>query len=868
MKREFIFSIALLLACSTAVVTVHAAEDQGSQPVVKLDPLLARMVHSGTVSNSAPLTPAGMVVVNIFLTDQEGDAVSRRVRQSHQEKVDSLGNEIMERRRQHFPHDRLLREAEEKLFVHYWGNFRPADDQERIRQLKVDLDRELSRINDEITAELKTACAPGQEKLAAFIQSQGGVVINRLTAMNIITAAVPVASIQALANHPLVLTISADHPGSPELDNQLTSLGADAFHGDFPAINGDPWDIASVDTGVDETHPALSSHNFIEFYSSNGYHGTGTTGMYASTDSTYRGLAYGLDTIFVDDGGADSTTMNSFDTILTYSGESAEVFNYSFGNGTANDTDYSNFDRFFDGAINTYNVMVAKSCGNGYWGTTTITHPAPAYNLLASANMNDMNTVTRADDEITSSSSTGPTLGQRRKPDITAPGNNTHSPDSGGGWQDLGGTSSAAPKTGSGALLLYDFGVSSSMAVRAILINTADAWTCNNTETTADDGPVSGDHWDKRFGWGYLDLAEAHFHAGDHFIDDVTAAGSGGDSFDLYAGWMYADEKSTLAWNRRVGYNGSSYPTTWYDLTNIDLALYDEADGGTDDSDLNTIDNVHQVSAGADGNKVIKVYSASTIDGAASEAYALATEENWALVNGPDLSALTLDVPAGVGFGQSFTVSTTVENSGDISGHNIEVELTLPAGMTLMAGDNPQALGSLAASASAEASWTVQAPAGPEGWYDFSAASTSSSYGIAQSGADTGSTYVSASPTGTIAVALTTLPSSGTLPFISSFTAELVNHAGTFRRAAARINVVIGNGSVFGNWRGGWTNLDPGETWSTSWNQPFPGLATVVGDNVFTLVGEDVTPSPYNQPPYLPAGDTATAVSTVTGIAP
>ncbi len=211
MKRIYSLSLAVFLACFMALLAVQAAENQTSNQVIKLDPELARMVRSGSISNGAPVTPAGMVLVNIFLTDQDGDAVSRRVRQAHQERVDSLGTEIMERRRRHFPKDKLLREAEEKLFVHYWGNFRPAADQELLRQLKLDLDRELSNINDEITAELKTAYTPGQIELSAFIQSQGGTVLNRLTAMNIITAAVPVSSIQALADHPLVLTISADH---------------------------------------------------------------------------------------------------------------------------------------------------------------------------------------------------------------------------------------------------------------------------------------------------------------------------------------------------------------------------------------------------------------------------------------------------------------------------------------------------------------------------------------------------------------------------------------------------------------------------------------------------------------------------------
>jgi hypothetical protein len=53
-----------------------------------------------------------------------------------------------------------------------------------------------------------------------------------------------------------------------------------------------------------------------------------------------------------------------------------------------------------------------------------------------------------------------------------------------------------------------------------------------------------------------------------------------------------------------------------------------------------------------------------------------------------------------------------------------------------------------------------------------------------------------------------------------------------------------------------------------AWNQNLPALSSLVGDNTFELVAEDVTPSPYNQPPYPPAGDTDTDICTATGIAP
>jgi hypothetical protein len=60
----------------------------------------------------------------------------------------------------------------------------------------------------------------------------------------------------------------------------------------------------------------------------------------------------------------------------------------------------------------------------------------------------------------------------------------------------------------------------------------------------------------------------------------------------------------------------------------------------------------------------------------------------------------------------------------------------------------------------------------------------------------------------------------------------------------------------------------PGDSYVTSWVQNIPALGTVIGDNLFALVVEDVTPPPYNQPPYPAAGDTAEANCTVMGIAP
>ena len=122
--------------------------------------------------------------------------------------------------------------------------------------------------------------------------------------------------------------------------------------------------------------------------------------------------------------------------------------------------------------------------------------------------------------------------------------------------------------------------------------------------------------------------------------------------------------------------------------------------------------------------------------------------------------------------------------------------------------------------------------------------------------------------TNTVAVAINANPGAGTLPFVSQFTAQLSNLTDENRRVAGWINVTVAAGTSYNNWRAGWTNLSPAEVFNSIWSQNFPALGTLVGDNVFTLVGEDVTPAPYNQPPFQPSGDTDSDSMTVAASAP
>jgi len=536
------------------------------------------------------------------------------------------------------------------------------------------------------------------------------------------------------ARKALVVSILKNRPTKLELDVSVSSCDYDAWWDDALVLDGGAYDLGIVDSGVQEDHPAFSG---VAFYTdswstsdtSDSGHGTHRTGIVASAGSTYRGGAYGLDAIIWSlSSGGQSFVIDHMEWQAASAGQHPEVVNHSLGYGTADDTDYSDMDAFYDAFVNHYDIMVSKSAGNENWDDSdpTITHPAPAYNILVVANMDDQNTLERTDDVRRVSSSVGPTLSNRRKPDITAPGTNIMSTNNswagtgsgnsdpncwrsydsrqGYDWSRCSGTSQSAPHVSAAVILMEDGGNHIPMAQKAVLINTADAWDSEDTATTGDDGPVMGSHWDKSYGWGYLDMWEAHFNRSDFFVDSVVPNNDTAtpDDYHLYKGQMYKSsieaEKATLVWQKRSNYVAGDPPTVKYSLSDLNIRLYNELDGGLLDSDLVANDNVHQVDViGADSgwhDVVIKVYSWSTgFAGTTSESYALATEEDFIAADPPSFQR-NYSRPNYVGPYQTFDVIVRIFNNGDVTAHNNTVTLQDIAGITVN-GDNSQPLGSV-----------------------------------------------------------------------------------------------------------------------------------------------------------------------------
>ncbi len=120
----------------------------------------------------------------------------------------------------------------------------------------------------------------------------------------------------------------------------------------------------------------------------------------------------------------------------------------------------------------------------------------------------------------------------------------------------------------------------------------------------------------------------------------------------------------------------------------------------------------------------------------------------------------------------------------------------------------------------------------------------------------------------TVVCSLDCTPSSGTVPFDTSMSVMMWhNHVHQGRRIAARIDLVTGAGNAFSNWRAGYAYVAGGTVFNVALQTTIPELPWAHGNNVFSMVAEDVTPPPYNQPPYPAAGESNTSSCTVTAFA-
>jgi serine protease AprX len=574
-------------------------------------------------------------------------------------------------------------------------------------------------LRSEVGQRLAAATQPDFDAVAARVTRAGGRVVYRYLLRNGMAIQAPASVIADIRRDPLVAEVARPILLRPCLDKSMITIGADAFWN--AGYLGGNVRVAVVDTGIDVTHPGLLAHVWIQgvfHYAAEGYpgyadnpntpddlqgHGTRCGGVLFCSYPPYLGALQGSDYAvnakagFLTDGGGGSMLDTDMYAAVEWAALTVGVDAISYSFGGAADQDYDTFAGYWDSVVSTLGIEVATAVGNSGPGGWPLT-PSIGYNVMCVGGTTDQGTVDRSDDVVWSGSTTGPTHGGRKKPDIVVPCDTIKTTkntwESGSWWSQSAATSWAAPHIAGASGLLTQAGVSDPMAQKAILINTSE------------DRSTVG--WNEDWGWGYTDLRQALAHLDDCFAGAVTAKGTpGGGRF--YRGTVQPGDRLTLAWRKRADWRVGGPPMYSYKLTDLDLYTYEETSNTQLDASTSDIDNVEQVNPQAGGEVVAGVWcDSTTIQGASEETFALATPSGFAEVAaGFDVTGTDVDLE----IGNILELTSTVTNSGDLILHNARVGLELPAGLALLAGDATQQLGTLAPGNSAAGHWRVRVDA-------------------------------------------------------------------------------------------------------------------------------------------------------------
>jgi Subtilase family len=471
-----------------------------------------------------------------------------------------------------------------------------------------------------------------------------------------------------------------------------------AVHGDLSrALLGDGTGvvIGFVDSGVDDTHPALAGRmdaekNFVTTESGNTGddvygHGTWVASAALSSDPTYTGMAPGAH--YVNARALNSSNGFNTDTWVRNGigyaiDQGVDIMNLSLTYNAAVNTGNTQLELMIDWAAYARGISTTLAAGNIVSSsphTTAVRGPASAYNGVTVGR-------TTADfSRVDSDSAMAFTGDGRMKPDVVAPGTGlTLANDDWEGnnldWDvfsdNVGGTSFAAPhvaglmaqQIGAG----IDLGLSTNpLVVKATIMNSADksvldksgnAWEPANL--TLPGGVLTTTQpLDTDSGAGQIDgLALAtQYLAGEQRPTGAKSIGwdlhavNNGQSIDytihrpLEAGSMLT---ATLTWFRHVsrtddgdGIVDAGDTFTQMALNNLNLQIL--RDGVLLAQSISTKDNVEHLNflVPDEANYTLRVIGQSVAGGA--ETYGLAW---WGAGLVPEPSSLTLALLAWVGF--------------------------------------------------------------------------------------------------------------------------------------------------------------------------------------------------------------------------
>lgn len=697
------------------------------------------------------LNSSEIIPVIIILKSQPMETIVEEVQAEYESEFEDIDNKIRQINLKYQIDDRgLTHEQLAQAMAQQALSISKADRQ------AIDLLNQRSKLmtdamRSQVMQRAEQAVAFEQSLVRQFVLEKLGSVTYTYTIVNSIAAQVSGKAIREISEHPLVERVIEDKLMEAHLNLAGPALFVNTFWN--AGVTGGVYWNATLDTGVDTSHPNLSSKTWWQgvfhdtaknqaIYDDDSTstddlqgHGTHVAGIMNSDHATYRGIAFGSTRSTNLKGGFRRTNGNGsmFDSDARaavhwgHTNATVDVINYSFGSSDPMVDDDDDMIKFWDGYVHGTSTTMTKSAGNSGSGAKTLTSPAGTWNGIVVANVNMNGTTARDNDTVNAGSSRGPTPAERKKPDIAAPGTSIMAPNH--NWEGANpdfvsktGTSMAAPMVGGAATLLRSQGISNPRAIKAVLINTADFMQGNTT-------------WDAAWGWGYMNLERAYLRRFNYFVTSVTPRNTTGE-YRLYRVPNPAvGDKATMVWHRRVNYNNTSIPTVVNNLSDLNLRFYRESNGAAHDSSLSPRDNVEQVVSSTTDPLVIRAYAWSTsfAGGATSEQFALAVPPGTVSVNGPNINGNAGSSNYTPPLNAKFPILVRVNNTGDLPAHGCTISFSLPAGVSLVSGSLSNNVGTVAANGSSSYV-EIWLRATTSGTKTINLSVSSSSYGIDYSG--------------------------------------------------------------------------------------------------------------------------------------
>ncbi len=329
------------------------------------------------------------------------------------------------------------------------------------------------------------------DRIAAMIDANQGKIHKEIRMFPSLVADLPFSSLEELARSRYIYKIWQDAPVYARLDVAVPASG-----GLIPyeaGYTGKGIVVAVLDTGIDPHGDLTTPYNRIlawkdlvneenSPYDDNG-HGTHVAGIIAGngrhSNGKYRGMApeaklVGVKILDQEGSGTLSDVISGIEWCIdSLSALNIRVINLSIGSEVQGPYRSDPLCRVTTMAWEK-GITVCAAAGNSGPGSGSINTPGINPVIITIGNLDDQNTLTNIDDILSPSSSRGPTLDDKVKPDLVAPGTNITSLKAGGGYTTLSGTSMATPLvTGAVALILQKWSNFKPDQIKTILMRKA-----------------------------------------------------------------------------------------------------------------------------------------------------------------------------------------------------------------------------------------------------------------------------------------------------------------------------------------------------------------------------------------------------------